>query len=276
MVTNVSEHTIELKNFITQTNIRLNFAHLISTLAHKINVIIKNSARLHIMKMKYRLSLLRSISLTWISTYFISRLFGVLTERTIMTVRRVFMHIIGKTIAESLHYIAIRQKCARIGTPIRLLHPTTKAVNNNIFVCTRTAGKNKSIIPSFSKQRNASTALVVLKYTALIFIQILTKERHFQTGSISFPRRVLTRLQQISMYLHLVKIRTRQQTSKLVFHGYQLKLFRTRESSEETPHKTLSPEKMNHKNVLKIVTTKPQLDHYKLRESTSKLDPPLI
>ncbi len=143
-----------------------------------------------------------------------------------------------------------------------------KAVNSNISVCTRTAGKNKSITLSFSKLKNASTELDVLKYTALIFIQILTNERHFQTGSISFPKRVLTRLQQIFTCLHSVLTKIRQQTSKPVFLAYRLKLYQIKESFEETPHKTLSQEKMNHKNPLKIVITKPQPDLSKHKEST--------
>ena len=194
----VTKLITELRSSTIQINIRLSFAQHI--LMDKVNASMGNSAPLHTTKTSCLWNSLKSLFLIWISIFFISRLFGVLIERTIMRGMSVCMHITGKITGGSPQYSRTQKRCAKTG-PQRSSSPHTKKVAPwNTNVNSATVGKSKNFIQTSLRWNLAFMGQHVKNPTALITMGRLTGSTHYPTGSNMLLKPELWTSPLISMY----------------------------------------------------------------------------
>lgn len=129
-----------------------------------------------ILRMRLQQICFINLNKTWIFTYFILKLFGVLNLTQTTKDNRVFMHTIGKTSEENLIYIIMTRSNANIGRSKTLFPHIQKVVFLSTVVSTLMVGKNKNIIHQITKFIYAKTMRNARKNTALISIMKMKKE----------------------------------------------------------------------------------------------------
>lgn len=137
------DHTIELKNFIILRSIKLSIALLIQP--KQTLVIMVTCALLLIQKMKLLLICQTSLIKIQISTCFILKQFGAHIQIPIILEMHVYMHIIGRTLEESLIFLIMKKSNVLNGKPRILSKHMLMVVSMNIDVNFLMDGKNKNI-----------------------------------------------------------------------------------------------------------------------------------
>lgn len=177
---------------------------------------------------------------TWTFIFFISRQSGALIERMIMTVKHVFMHIIGKTTAENHQCLHTVKRCANLGRLIISLHHIKTGVTYITIVPTLTGGKSKNTIQTSLKLKNASTEQIARKLIAHITTARLTEELLWILCLCIFPNQEPKLFQPIGTSTLTALLTIWCQINRPVSREWPLRLFATKSNCEEGPKPPLS------------------------------------